>query len=179
MRYFSVVLVCISLFACSDNSKLTRSKAESLISSNEKFKDVIYGFPSNVFDDFLWGSESGKSLPVLPRLHSRGLVTFTARARNEYTAELTEKGNSYKVGERRNELHGYPVYMVRMCERVVTEITGIEQQNMSYAKVFFLYKTINSTPFGETAKNCDRDKLSGSAELTLFDDGWRVKNLKF
>lgn len=175
MRFLLVFVVSVAMVGCGDNSKLSRSKAENMIQDTARFKTRVV--PTGTF---------GKR--ELPRLAQQDLVTYTdttsvpqrAIGITNYVVTLTAKGKQFVINEVKPAWGHGTITVVKVCERKIVEVTGIEQPKPQTATVSFNYNTVNPTPFGETMPEvCSAEIRSGRAELKLFDDGWRVGEISF
>ena len=174
MRFLLVFVVSVALVGCGDNSKLSRSKAENMIQDTARFKTRVV--PIEILGE-----------RELPRLAKQGLLTYTdstsvtqrATGNTNYVVTLTDKGKQFVINEVKPTFGHDTITVVKVCERKIVEVTGIEQAEPQTAIVSFNYNTVNPTPFGETMPEvCSTEIRSGSAELKLFDDGWRVGEIK-
>lgn len=175
MRFILVFFVSAALVGCGDNSELSRSKAENMIQETARFK--IRVVPTENLNK-----------KELPRLAQQGLVTYTdatsvpqrALGATNYIINLTEKGKQFVIKEVKPAWGNDTITVVKVCERKIVEVTGIEQPEPQTAIVSFNYNTVNPTPFGETMPTvCSAEIRSGRAQLKLFDDGWRVGEISF
>lgn len=175
IKFLMVFVVSIATAGCGDSSQLSRSKAENMIQNTARFK--IRVVPTEIF---------GKR--ELPPLAQQDLVTYTdatsvvqrAMGNANYVVTLTTKGKQFVINEVTPTWGRGPITVVKLCERKIVEVTGIEQSGPQIATVSFNYNTVNRTPFGETMPEvCSSEISSGKAELKLFDDGWRVGAIRF
>jgi len=175
MRFLMVFVVSVAMIGCGDDSKLSRSKAENMIQNTARFKTRVV--PTGTL---------GKR--ELPRLAQQDLVTYTdatsvpqrAIGVTNYVINLTEKGKQFVINEVKPTFGHDTITVVKVCERKIVEVTGIEQAEPQTATVSFTYSTVNPTPFGKTMPEvCSTEIRSGRAEMKLFDDGWRVGEISF
>lgn len=175
MRFFVIFAIGIAMAGCGDDSKLSRDRAENVIQNAVKFKTRVV--PIEIF-----GARE------LPRLAQQGLLTYKdstsviqrAMGNANYVVALTEEGKKFIVNEVKPTFGRDAIMVVRVCERKIVEVTGIEQVEPQTAAVSFKYNTVNPTPFGETEPEiCSAEIRSGRAELKLFDEGWRVGGISF
>lgn len=181
------------------SGKLTRDKAESLITARLKSSPAI----TNVFITGKQSSISSRGdADFVKALVNKGMMSYTYLGRERwnfwmfdvYDIEVTAEGLKYKVGETRAQSsQGGPYNSqvtrshMRMADQVFVAITGIrESQGGESAQVDFTWKYANITPFGEVAPllytvsgrlDYSTDKVrQGSVTFTKFDDGWRLPN---
>lgn len=175
MRFLMVFVIGVVMAGCGDNSKLSRSKAENMIQDTARFK-------TRVVPTAILGQRE------LPRLAQQGLLTYTdntsaigrVMGNTNYAIALTAKGKQFVINEVKPTFGNDTITVVKVCERKIVEVTGIEQADPQTSTVSFNYNTVNPTPFGETMPEvCSAEIRSGRAELKLFDDGWRVGEISF
>lgn len=95
-----------------------------------------------------------------------------------YVYEITAKGKPYLIKEEWSA-GDYPVYYVKTYDFNVNEITGVKMSSDNKeAVVDFTLEKENITPFGEAITNASSKKLL-QAYFNLYDDGWRVENIKY
>lgn len=188
MRFLLALVVSVALVGCGDSSKLSRSKAEDMIQDTVRFNtvtDTILISENTLFPE--WDGVSDPLMmgeKILPVLAQRELVTYTESRGfgpfTNYAVSLSAKGNKFLVKEVKPERSAGMLAVIKLCERKIVEVTGIEQPEPQKAKVSFNYSTHNPTSFGETTpKKCSTEIRKGAAELKLFDDGWRVGEVIF
>lgn len=171
-----LVFVAISISGCSE--KLTRRKAANEIKKK---------YPIDVYTGFLIGEEICDSIDrsrgkEYIELHNAGLIKFqnfgivrgSCLGSDMFSVELTEKGKQHVREVSYDRSSGY--VRVKTCEEVFVEITGIQFYG-NYARVEYLYRYDNFTPFGEALEKFYGDKGKSKKRVqcfTLYDDGWRM-----
>lgn len=178
MRIIFLAATVVAICGCGDDSKLSRSKASSEIQKSSAFvksQFIKIEVMNLVWDDSTYMGNS--MIPVLSDMSARGLITYSRISSGAFATfriALEEKGKPFLVqnGESGN---GPDVITVKICDREVTEVTGVEQATPQVAIVEFKYKAGNRTPFGEMSpKGCLPTLRDAKAEMRRFDDGWRV-----
>lgn len=95
-----------------------------------------------------------------------------------YVYEITEKGKPYIIKEEWSA-GDYPVYYVKTSDHSVNEVTGIKMSaDNKEATVDFTLGKENITPFGEAIENSTSKRFL-QAYFNLYDDGWRLENIKY
>lgn len=209
MRTMLALALGVLALGCSDGggqekgpSKLTRDNAKEMLQNNIDFVNVnrsvslryANGGPVNV-RQFRWDMEIDPGLEETKRLLSKfqqdGLLEYALERRESvlykggpavsfevYAISLTDKGKGYAGKESEGEDERVNVAL-KLCERHIAEISGIETPTPQSAIVHFSYKALNPTPFGKEApKVCSGEVRKGKAEFGVFDDGWRVKGIE-
>ncbi len=188
MRFLLALVVSVGLVGCGDSSKLSRSKAEDLIQDTVRFNTVTDTISTGAYSVFTkWDGDIDPWLlggKILPSLAQQDLVTYTESrgfgGSTLYAVALTSKGRQFLLKEVKPERDDGKLAVIRLCERKIVEVTGIEQPKPQEAKVSFNYSAHNPTSFGETTpKKCSAEIRKGAAELKLFDDGWRIGKVIF
>ncbi len=182
MRFFFLLLVVSAvLVGCGDGSKLSRSKAADMIQNNVLFNTLT---DKIIVGDY-WGAygllENSQG-ETLSKLAQRDVVTYQKQSGGWelYAVALTTKGRQFLIKEKKPDGGGGMIAVLKLCDRKINDVTGIEQPTPQSAVVSFTYNTTNPTPFGEMApKRCSAETREGVAELKLFDDGWRVERVDF
>jgi hypothetical protein len=185
------ITISITLFGCSDNSKLTRSNAKVMIQNSSLFNSVTANFPNKI-EIFKWnntvyyGNDVEK---ILSSLANNGLITYSIiqdptkifKNTSVYLIFIADKGKKYVVNEKKRDWgQGEEItWTVKLSDRTVVDILGIEMPTPQTAEITFSHKTTNLTPFGFTASNiCTGKPEGGIAHASLFDDGWRITSVE-
>lgn len=187
--YGLVATVAMSLICAgfdAGGAELSRGKAKELIEKNPGFLSragitspvgvnrVLLGTYTTSFGRAGVRNERDNAM-FLRLLSAKGLITFTTDQSGPepvVDVRLTDKGNAFVVARP----NAWSV-IVRLCERTIDKITGIERQG-SQALAEFDYKFVKLTPFGEMSNACSGVQ-QGKALFRLFDDGWRLAGIDF
>lgn len=179
MRFIAALFAATTLIGCGDSSKLTRSSAKDLVQRFSGFNVVVEEIPIKS-SRFLWDGRApmdAELRTLLTSLAADGLLTHS-ESYGEFSIALTEKGRTFKIGDGKNH-YGTPTAKVKLCDRQIEDVSGIEQPTTQSAIVNFTYKTIGKTAFGSKATRvCSEEIRTGRARMTLFDDGWRVVDVR-
>ncbi len=180
MRILLAAIVSVALGGCGDSSNLSRDKAKVLIQDFAGFNAVAEYFPNESSAVVSWDGlhlgtlNSREKDALLSNLVREGVITYSTPPDSITSSPiaLTEAGNKLMI-EKNNRF-----FKIKLCDRHIIEVTGIEQSSPQTAVIHFTYKTTNQTPFGKTTpKACSGETHEGGAVLNLFDDGWRVGNV--
>ena len=180
--------LCVAMIGCSQN--LSRGAAKATITASMHFPHAETRL---VLARYVWGNGHYRRMPdtaviddsVQPEID---FLTKTLMKKSNLPVpgadwsyvwlDFTDQGRQYMV------THGDPYHFnnyhtVKICDLVVSEVTGI-QLNGNTAVVEYSLKRTNWTPFGEYYRQKEPDKypdvIEGqSVEFQKYDDGWRVK----
>jgi hypothetical protein len=163
------LLVAIITAGCSRGDNLSRSDVKKLIDKSEQFQTNHKQF--NVSRQELDCGERG-GLLVSDYNPNFGMVTFhlTPKGRSEFLSvafhdDMTAKHNGLGELELKPNL-----------KRHVVEITGMRDVSDKQKYAEFTW-SFDETDWSDSAKSCFVDttsKIKGTANLALYDDGWRV-----
>jgi hypothetical protein len=189
-----LIIVLTSIILISGCSKdLSRDKAKDLSRDKAK-KMIISHFKSttlittelDVGSKIMANQMSPKWLESLKR---EGLIDYTYHQpyvlNHVVSVSLTDKGKKYVVGD--TGTRGWPnagqkYVNVKLAEREFVEITGIRAPgDKKEAVVEYNWKYANLSPFSKGWKGADYDEKKthmGEAYFVLYDDGWRITELR-
>jgi hypothetical protein len=176
------------MLGCSNNSALTRSKAEQVIKGQIKYPKDILGVCATKraagnapqYAAYVAGYRA-----YFEQLQAQGLLRYTTGTATQgpndtlttFTATLTDKGQSFVVGPAENvDRNAYSQFLtVKTGQLEFGEITGIvERKESSTAEVHYTEKVVE-TPFG-TALGVAKGPYVRTATFTKYDDGWRLNS---
>lgn len=180
-----------------DPKELTREKAAKLIQSG-------YGFPVDItlplrlgsmdrldwkdwnraLDDAFGGPYSTMERAGMIAVERRH-YTQLGRPGITFVVTLSPDGRNFQVGEERTNAWGQPEAIIKVCEGVFGEVTGIRfNESKTEAVAEFVWTAsptngfgpmIPQRGFGKRLECVDREtRLPGEAKFVLYDDGWRV-----
>lgn len=171
LKHVCVVGILLVGIAGCGSKKLSRSQAKGLIQRHGDFRTVVRVLPSG----------TGYVSDSLTALRNKGLIVVTLKERigfglmsaETYSVALTESGKKFLLKTfQSGEL------VMKACERKVLEVTGIEQEGDKSAVAHFTYQAINPTPFQYESGCSGKGDREGLVALSLFDDGWRIKQFR-
>ncbi|MDX2048724.1 MAG: hypothetical protein SFU87_18195 [Chitinophagaceae bacterium] len=180
MKYFNHFITAVSLAILfqSCGNKLTRSKAEKIISA-------FYEYPNVEFTEMrlegTLGMGDGSDESVLRKavdagfLSSRRAWGASFYGGNSTAYDFTAKSRPYILQKFQGIVGGGSALVITNC-RVFDEITGIKENKQERtAIVEFNCKRKGATPLGEILGIRNGDIVNYSVKLTLYDDGWRIE----
>jgi len=178
----SLVVACYSLVIARDNKDLDRPKAKELLSSSEQFK-ISPGLrlctgPCTPDDGYKYLG------PFEQILIDLGYLSLQAQSPVSYLSLTANGQQAAKQGWRAYKDYSWCLhctyYNIPLAHSRTLTITGIQSQG-STAIVEFNWDSSSPTPIGEAVLKSGKLRLPsgrGKAYLQLYDDGWRVGDVK-
>lgn len=150
--------------------ELTREYAKSQINTKYSFPYYQKGDFELVFYNVL----AYVDVPEYDKLQAGGYITYNLDGWWR-TAQITENGKQYVLGQARDEGFGRTYISVRTCTIEFGEITGIQtipEQNL--AVVTYTIRRTNVTPFGDIIFQLKNGDIPKQISFAKFDNGWRI-----
>jgi hypothetical protein len=200
VKYYTLVLICSLVFVSCGKGKLSERNAEKRII--EYMKSDKNSYPIAVTESFPTSLIYKKA----PKPKGFGKITLCLGAKYEefkstyaklvekklietsleqdgctyMKANMTSEGQKYYIKKEKGGMfQDYSSHVVKTCELVLDEITGIKEiPEFNVAEVEFTLKQTNLTPFADVFPSSRIQKRKCTASFQKYNDGWRVSNIE-